>query len=201
MSKEWIDKYRGKFDAGWDKLREETLAKQIDRRVVPHGTKLAPKPEFIKDWDSLSADEKRVFARQMEVFAGFGEYTDREIVRLVQAIADQGQLDNTLTFYENSAREEVQEAGSAQGAAALRVDPSQAAEPNTVLQDAARGPHSGAIARTSLTGGLSGLRNIVAVRRPSPSHPISQHYRMGWPTEIPREKPCPPGWFGLLCPA
>ena len=66
---------------------------------MPQGTKLAPKPEFIKDWDSLSADERRLFARQMEVFAGFGEYTDHEIGRLVQAIADQGELDNTLILY------------------------------------------------------------------------------------------------------
>ena len=63
------------------------------------GTKLAPKPEAIKDWDTLTADEKKLFARQMEVFAGFGEYADYEIGRLVQAIEDLGQLDNTLVFY------------------------------------------------------------------------------------------------------
>jgi arylsulfatase len=99
VPKEWIGKYKGRFDAGWDRLREETLAKQIALGIVPQGTKLAPKPEAIKDWDSLSADEKRLFARQMEVFAGFGEYTDHEIGRLVQAIDDQGQLDNTLLLY------------------------------------------------------------------------------------------------------
>ena len=99
VSKEWIAKYKGSFDAGWDKLREETVAKQIALGVVPQGTKLAPKPEAIKDWDNLSADQKRLFARQMEVFAGFGEYTDHEIGRLVQAITDQGQLDNTLILY------------------------------------------------------------------------------------------------------
>ncbi len=98
--KEWIAKYKGKFDQGWDKLREETLARQIKLGVVPAGTKLAPKPEAIKDWDKLSADEKKLFARQMEVFAGFGEYADFEIGRLIQAIEDLGQLDNTLIFYE-----------------------------------------------------------------------------------------------------
>jgi arylsulfatase A-like enzyme len=97
--KEWIAKYKGKFDQGWDKLREETLARQIKLGVVPEGTKLAPKPEAIKDWEKLSADEKKLFARQMEVFAGFGEYTDHEIGRLVQAVEDLGQLDNTLIFY------------------------------------------------------------------------------------------------------
>ncbi|HZZ61572.1 MAG TPA: arylsulfatase [Roseiarcus sp.] len=97
--KEWIAKYKGRFDAGWDRLREETLKRQIALGVVPQGTKLAPKPEPIKHWDSLSSDEKRLFARQMEVFAGFGEYADHEIGRLVQAIADQSQLDNTLVLY------------------------------------------------------------------------------------------------------
>lgn len=98
--KEWIAKYKGKFDQGWDKLREETLARQIKLGVVPAGTKLAPKPEAIKDWGTLSADEKKLFARQMEVFAGYGEYADAEIGRLVQAVEDLGQLDNTLIFYQ-----------------------------------------------------------------------------------------------------
>ncbi len=98
--KEWIAKYRGKFDQGWDKLREETLVRQIALGVVPKGTKLAPKPQAIKDWAKLSADEKKLFARQMEVFAGYGEYTDFEIGRLIQAIEDLGHLDNTLIFYE-----------------------------------------------------------------------------------------------------
>jgi arylsulfatase A-like enzyme len=96
---EWSDKYKGKFDQGWDKLREETLARQIQLGVVPAGTKLAPKPAFIKDWDTLSPDEKKLFAREMEIFAGFGEYADHEIGRLIEAIKDMGQLDNTLIFY------------------------------------------------------------------------------------------------------
>lgn len=99
VPKEWIAKYRGKFDQGWDKLREETLARQIRLGVVPAGTKLAPKPAAIKDWNTLSADEKKLFTREMEVFAGFAEYADTEIGRLVDAIGDLGQLDNTLVFY------------------------------------------------------------------------------------------------------
>jgi arylsulfatase A-like enzyme len=99
VPKEWIAKYKGKFDQGWDKLREETLARQIKLGVVPAGTKLAPKPEAIKDWDKLTANEKKLFARQMEVYAAFGEYTDTEIGRLIDAIGDTGQLDNTLIFY------------------------------------------------------------------------------------------------------
>jgi arylsulfatase A-like enzyme len=99
VPKEWIAKYKGKFDQGWDALREETLARQIKLGVVPAGTKLAPKPEAIKDWAALTPDEKKLFARQMEVFAGFGEYADTEIGRLIQAIEATGQLDNTLIFY------------------------------------------------------------------------------------------------------
>lgn len=99
VPKSWIAKYKGRFDRGWDRLREETLARQIRLGVVPAGTTLAPKPEAIKDWDRLSADEKKLFARQMEVFAGFAEHTDYEVGRLVDAIADMGQLDNTLIFY------------------------------------------------------------------------------------------------------
>jgi len=99
VPREWIEKYRGKFDQGWDKLREETLARQIKLGVVPPGTKLPPKPEAIKDWEKLTPDEKKLFTRQMEVFAGFSEYTDTEIGRLVDAIGDLGQLDNTLIFY------------------------------------------------------------------------------------------------------
>jgi arylsulfatase A-like enzyme len=99
VPKEWIAKYKGKFDQGWDKMREETLARQIALGVVPAGTKLAPKPDAIKDWDTLTADEKKLFARQMEVYAGFGEYADAEIGRLFDAVKDTGAFDNTLIFY------------------------------------------------------------------------------------------------------
>ncbi|MFA6600020.1 MAG: arylsulfatase [Candidatus Omnitrophota bacterium] len=99
VPKEWIEKNKGRFDQGWDKLREETFERQKKLGVVPAGTKLAPKPEAIKDWDTLSADEKKLFARQMEVFAGFAEYTDHEVGRLLQSIEEMGQMENTLVFY------------------------------------------------------------------------------------------------------
>ena len=95
----WIDRWKGKFDQGWDKLREEILARQIKLGIVPKGTKLAPKPEAIPDWDTLSSDQKRLFARQFEVFAAFVEMTDHEVGRLLQAVKDMGQGDNTLVFY------------------------------------------------------------------------------------------------------
>jgi arylsulfatase len=99
VPRSWIERWRGKFDQGWDKLREETLARQIKLGVVPAGTKLAPKPNAIKDWDQLTADERRLFARQAEVFAAFAEFTDHEIGRMLAAFADVGQADNTLVFY------------------------------------------------------------------------------------------------------
>ena len=99
VPKDWIARWKGKFDQGWDKLREEILSRQIERGVVPNGTELAPKPEAIPDWDKLSADEKRLFARQAEVFAAYVEMTDHEIGRVIQAIEATGQLDNTLVFF------------------------------------------------------------------------------------------------------
>lgn len=99
VPKEWIAKYKGKFDQGWDKLREETLARQKRLGLVPADTTLAPKPAAIKDWGTLSADEKKLFSRQMEVFAAYGEYADVEIGRLIKGIEAAGQADNTLVFY------------------------------------------------------------------------------------------------------
>ena len=93
-----IAHWRGKFDQGWDAMREQILARQMALGVVPKGTKLAPKPEAIPDWDSLSADEKRLFACQAEVFAAFVEMTDHEIGRVVDAIDQTGQLANTLVI-------------------------------------------------------------------------------------------------------
>lgn len=99
VAKEWIAKYQGRFDQGWDKVREETLARQKNLGVVPPGAKLAPKPPGVPDWDSLTPDQKRLFARQMEVYAAFGEYADAEIGRLLGAVDDLGQTENTLIFY------------------------------------------------------------------------------------------------------
>jgi arylsulfatase len=98
VPKEWIERWKGKFDQGWDTLREEILARQIERGIVPEGTKLAPKPEAIPDWDTLSADEKKLFAHQVEVFAAYVDMTDHEIGRVVEAIEATGELDNTLIF-------------------------------------------------------------------------------------------------------
>jgi len=97
--KEWIAKYKGQFDQGWDKVREETLARQIKLGVVPANTRLTTRPEQIPAWDSLSADQKRLFAHMMEVYAGALSYADNQIGRLLDAIQESGQLDNTLVIF------------------------------------------------------------------------------------------------------
>jgi arylsulfatase A-like enzyme len=99
VPKKWIEKYKGKFDQGWDKMREWTLERQKKLGIVPQNTKLAPKPKDIKDWDKLSADEKKLFARQMEVYAGFAEQTDYEAGRLISTIKDLGVMDNTIIIF------------------------------------------------------------------------------------------------------
>ena len=97
--KEWIAKFKGKFDQGWDKVREETFARQKALGIVPKDAKLAPRPKDIVAWDTLSDDKKKLFARQMEVYAGFAAHTDNEVGRLVDAVDDLGILDNTVIVY------------------------------------------------------------------------------------------------------
>jgi arylsulfatase A-like enzyme len=97
--KEWIAKYQGQFRSGWDQLREETFARQKQLGVIPQNAKLTPRPREIPAWADMSADQKRLFERQMEAFAGFAEHTDHEVGRLVAQLEKIGALDNTLFFY------------------------------------------------------------------------------------------------------
>ena len=97
--KEWIAKYKGEFSGGWDKLREETFERQKKMGIIPANTKLTPRPKEIPGWDGMSAEQKRLFERQMETFAGFAEHTDAEVGRLVAQLETIGELDNTLFFY------------------------------------------------------------------------------------------------------
>lgn len=99
VPKEWADKYKGKFDQGWDKLREETYARQKKLGVIPANAKLTPRDPAFPAWDSLSAEQKRLYARQMEVFAGFQENCDHEIGRVIDAVEELGIADNTLILY------------------------------------------------------------------------------------------------------
>src|SRR5262249_1649086 len=97
--KDWIAKFKGQFDQGWDKMREETLERQKKLGVVPAGTRLTPRPKEIPAWDSLSADQKKLYARMMEVYAGALAHCDYQIGRVIEAVAETGELDNTLVIY------------------------------------------------------------------------------------------------------
>jgi arylsulfatase len=94
--KEWIEKYRGKFDMGWEKAREEIIARQKRMGIVPQNTDLTERPHWIPAWDSLSDDQKTLYARMMEVFAGFMSHTDHHIGRLLGFLESIGDLENTI---------------------------------------------------------------------------------------------------------
>ncbi len=99
VPKEWADKYKGKFDQGWDKLREEIFARQKKLGVIPQDCQLTPRHKEIPAWDAMPAALKPVLARQMEVYAGFLEYTDYHVGRLVHALKQLDALDDTLIYY------------------------------------------------------------------------------------------------------
>jgi arylsulfatase len=96
VSQEWIDKYKGKCEKGWDWYREEVLARQKKLGVVPANTKLAPQNPDVQPWNKLSDDEKKIFLRHIETYAGFVSHTDHEIGRIVEYLEQINQLDNTL---------------------------------------------------------------------------------------------------------
>ena len=97
--KDWIEKYRGKFDKGWDAVRAETLANQIAKGLVPKGTELTDRPPGVEAWDDLSDDQRKVAARLMETYAGFAEHTDFHTGRLIGALEEIGVLDDTIVIY------------------------------------------------------------------------------------------------------
>src|SRR5437660_2581418 len=98
-TKEWSDKFKGKFDMGWNAMREQIFANQKRLGVVPANAELTAWPDELAKWETLSADEKKLFARQAEVYAGYTAYTDNEIGRVIKAVEDMGKLDNTLIIY------------------------------------------------------------------------------------------------------
>jgi arylsulfatase len=99
VAPEWSAKYKGRFDAGWDALRDEVFARQKDLGVIPADAELTARPEEIPAWDDMDESLHPVLARQMEVYAGFLEHTDHHIGRLVDAFEDLGVLDDTLIYY------------------------------------------------------------------------------------------------------
>lgn len=124
--KEWSGKYKGQFDMGWDKLREQTFERQKKMGIIPADSKISPRPKEIPAWNSFSPKEQRLFARQMEVFAGFAEHTDHEIGRLVGYLESIGELDNTIIMYiagDNGSSAEGGPSGTYNETAALNSSP------------------------------------------------------------------------------
>ncbi len=97
--KSWIERYRGRFDQGWDKLREEIFARQKQLNIIPQDTQLTPRPAGIPAWDSLTQDQKKIAARLMEAYAGYLAHTDAQVGRVAQALRDMGQFENTIFLY------------------------------------------------------------------------------------------------------
>jgi arylsulfatase A-like enzyme len=108
VPKEWIAKYKGAFNAGWDDYREKALANQIKMGICPPGTKLSPRDEFVPEWAKLNAQEKELYSHQMEVYAAYLSYVDHYVGELVAFLEEIGQLDNTLiiTVSDNGASSE-----------------------------------------------------------------------------------------------
>ena len=115
VTPEWVDPYRGVFDKGWDSWREELFARQVAAGIVPEGTVLTPRPEWVQAWSELSGDERRLLSRQQEVFAGFLTHTDAQIGRVLSSLESLGVMDNTLVivFSDNGASAEGGKIGSA----------------------------------------------------------------------------------------
>ena len=99
VPKEWADKYKGKFDQGWDKLREEIFARQKQLGVIPANAELTKRPAELPAWDETPENMRPIFAREMEVYAGFLEHIDHHVGRLIDTLADLDVLDNTLVYY------------------------------------------------------------------------------------------------------
>ncbi len=122
VSQTWINQYKGKFDVGWDAYREQVFANQKRLGIIPKNTELPARNQNIKAWDTLNADQKRLYARYFETYAGFLSYTDSEIGRLVDHLKETGEFDNTViavVIGDNGASKEGTEAGTTNGLAAI----------------------------------------------------------------------------------
>lgn len=97
--KQWIEKYRGKFNQGWDRVREETFERQKKMGIIPQDAQLTQRPDSIPAWNSLSEEQKKLYAHMMEIYAAFLEQTDYNVGRVVKVIEEMGQLDNTMVIY------------------------------------------------------------------------------------------------------
>jgi arylsulfatase len=99
VPKEWIERNKGRFDQGWDKLRDEIFARQKQLGVIPSDAELTPRPDGLPAWDSLNADQKRLYAHQMEIYSAFLEHTDHEVGRLLDTLRNSPGGENTLVLY------------------------------------------------------------------------------------------------------
>ncbi|MHB8594096.1 MAG: arylsulfatase, partial [Acidimicrobiales bacterium] len=138
----WIERYEGYFDAGWDAWREATLARQLASGVLPAGTELSPRPDWVPAWDALSDDARRVHARYMEAFAGFLSHTDHHVGRLLSFFSHIGELDNTIVVLisDNGASSEGGPTGSVNDVRAWNVAPRTVEEALSRLEEIG-GPH------------------------------------------------------------
>lgn len=141
VPKEWIDKYKGQFDKGWDKVREETLERQKEMGIVPKNTELPPPNEGVQKWDDLSADEKKLFARYMECYAGFLSHADHQVGRLIEFLEEIGELENTLTIVcsDNGSSAEGMQTGLFDEASFFNMEP-ESIEKNLERIDELGGP-------------------------------------------------------------
>jgi len=135
--REWIDHYRGSFDQGWDSLREEIHARQIEMGVIPDATVLSPRPIWVRAWVDLSEAEQRLAARFMECFAGFLSHTDAEIGRLIEFLRDLGELDDTMIIVvsDNGASSEGGSDGSINDIRLSNMDPAGIDEMTSKIDD------------------------------------------------------------------
>ncbi|MCD1294145.1 arylsulfatase [Methanocella sp. CWC-04] len=143
VPKEWADQYKGLFDKGWDKVREETLERQKKMGIVPLNTELPPREPEVQEWDGLPDNEKKLYARMMEVFAGFLSHTDHHIGRLIDFLEETGDLDNTLIFVisDNGASAEGGQFGSVNENRFFNMVP-ESLEDNLKMLDELGGPRT-----------------------------------------------------------
>jgi arylsulfatase A-like enzyme len=137
VGREWSDAYRGHFDGGWEQLRSEIFERQTRTGIVPTGTKLTGRPAWIPDWSELSSDERRLFARYMEVFAGFVTHTDAQVGRLLRALEDMGDREETLVVVlsDNGASAEGSQTGTLNEPAAWLGQPETVTEALSRIDD------------------------------------------------------------------
>ena len=136
--KEWREKYHGQFDAGWDAVRDATYQRQLKAGIIPRGTKLTPRPDWVKPWKSLSADEQKLYAAFMENFGGYLAFADHECGRLLEAVQELPDAENTLIFYivgDNGASSEGGFSGTTNEVMNLNGIPSRLEDNMKILDD------------------------------------------------------------------